>query len=211
MATTVVTRGSEWGEVELNSRWGEGPMGFENRMTALAVERFEQLAQAAGYPVSWFPSLSEVHGDADLDVEPETLEALREQAGAEVWRGVTEDAGPLADQVREKLLPGREGIELLVIYPQMAAKAWEILGEDAYQFGDNGGDPDGPSYYRPADGFDAGDVDSIVSAHLGHVEYGWREEGYTGSDADRQRMAEIAPNRWCGYSSDRELYYITKD
>jgi len=101
MTSIVVASGYAWSKNALLDVWGD-VLDHEWELAILVEGRFERLANAAGYPVSWFPSLSEVHSDVNLDLgdEPENpLDVIREEAMADVWRAVVDEDGPMAGQV----------------------------------------------------------------------------------------------------------------
>lgn len=87
---------------------------------------------------------------------------------------------------------------------------YEAGDSGAGVFGDNGGDPDGDAWIQDARALKDTEIKVLVSAGLAQVVEGWYEKGYDGSDAARDRMAEHA-DEWCGYSGNRELYYIAND
>lgn len=99
-------------------------------------------------------------------------------------------------------------VELLVVYTQTANEAFEILGDEAGLFGDNGGDPDGPSYYRPTVDVSDEAIDAIVNRRLGHVAVG--EEIAYEPDEYREYPSLDGENvkGWCGYQSDK-IAYVT--
>lgn len=103
MTTTVVARGSEWSSSTLHDGWGDNVTDEQvAELGKLAVTRFEDLAEAAGYLVDWLPSVSQVHG-VDLDMYDDAgeciLDDIRKQAIEEVWQAVIGDGGPMAAAV----------------------------------------------------------------------------------------------------------------
>ena len=72
---------------------------------------------------------------------------------------MTEDAGPMVNNATGAWEILGNDIDLLIVDPTSAAEIWKILSNDIKNFGDNDGDPDGPSFYRPADLFDPEDID----------------------------------------------------
>lgn len=83
-----------------------------------------------------------------------------------------------------------------------AQHAFELLGDDAGLYGDNGGDPDGDEWLVATNELDPENVDRVVAAGLGEVVTGWQVEPYT------------EPNNyvdWCGYSSCNVAYFLGED
>lgn len=101
-----------------------------------------------------------------------------------------------------------EQIELLVLYPSTIKEVWEIMGTDAHVFDDNGGDPDGPSWYIQLDQVDIEISGRIEINNLGYVAWGYVINEYDGTAQDRYYMHQTFPNRWCGYSSRDVAYGI---
>jgi hypothetical protein len=100
MTTVVVERGSEWSESELHDGWG-AVEGHEGELAELVTEKFRELAGEAGHSVVWYPSLSQVIGERDNEIEDGELDELRNLAMAEVWDAVTGfiTEGEIADRV----------------------------------------------------------------------------------------------------------------
>lgn len=96
-------------------------------------------------------------------------------------------------------------VELLVLFGNEVERVWPLL--EGFQFGDNGGEPDGPSWMAPADDFTPEEIDAIVP-RFGYITTGYEVDGYDGSDEDRARMKALSDFRWCGYSSRDIAYYI---
>lgn len=104
MTTTVLARGSEWSAHTLHDGWGDNVTDEQiAKLGKLVVSRFEELAENAGCAVSWFPSLSEVHGDIELDVYDDTgecvLDDIRERATQDIWQAVIGDGGLMEEAV----------------------------------------------------------------------------------------------------------------
>jgi hypothetical protein len=100
--------------------------------------------------------------------------------------------------------------ELLVLYPDHIDEVWDVLAEfeQGGLFDDNGGEPDGPSWYIEADEVgDAALLSSIEGAGLGYTARGVRVEGYNGSDQHRAWM-DAHFQYWCGFSSRKLAYGI---
>lgn len=100
-------------------------------------------------------------------------------------------------------------MELLVIYTQTANEAFNLLGDEAGLFGDNGGDPDGPSYYRPTVDISEGAVDAIVNGRLGHVAIG-EEVSYERNEetGEYPNLGGNDVKGWCGYQADGVAYVV---
>ena len=100
-------------------------------------------------------------------------------------------------------------MELLVIYTQTANEAFEILGDEAGLFGDNGGDPDGPSYYRPVGEISETAVDAIVNRRLGYIAIG-EEIAYERDGESGEYPVFDNAKGWCGYQADGVAYIVKK-
>lgn len=105
MTTTVLTRGSEWSASTLHDGWGDVTDTQVKQLSCLVCSRFEELAKDAGYLVSWFPFISEVRGDVDLNAHDDTegcvLDDIREQATQDVWEAVIGNGGPMEEAVKQ--------------------------------------------------------------------------------------------------------------
>mgnify|MGYP000915409149 CR=1 FL=1 len=99
-------------------------------------------------------------------------------------------------------------VELLVVYTSSAAVAWDVLGDEAGLFGDNGGDPDGPSYYRPTTDLSDDSVNAIVANRLGHIEVGEQVAYERNEDGEYERLDGNGLKGWCGYQTDSVAYLI---
>jgi hypothetical protein len=71
-----------------------------------------------------------------------------------------------------------------------ANDAWDILGADAGEFGDNGGDPDGNLWLAAEANLDQSAVDRLVELGLAERVDGWKVQPYTG---------RCDASDWCGY------------
>lgn len=97
--------------------------------------------------------------------------------------------------------------ELFVLY-EMNNHVIEILQSDEdnpHPFDDNGGEPDGPSWYVVSE-----DLSPEVMAALENNRLGYRCSGLVIADydpeSDEALMNENFPSQWCGYSS-RDVVY----
>lgn len=87
--TTVYRKSHDWGDSIYNTdTWGSETTPEEaHKLGKAVVDRFHELCKATGRDdIVWFPRLGEVHGnDNDSDLPGVDLDALREQAGDEVF------------------------------------------------------------------------------------------------------------------------------
>lgn len=91
---------------------------------------------------------------------------------------------------------------LVTLYQNNINDARRILGEYAGLFGDNGGEPDGPSYYRPATDFPQELIDQLVSAKVGYIQTGYETSLNSFSDIDLKNI-----KGWCGYQCDNIVFF----
>jgi len=84
-----------------------------------------------------------------------------------------------------------------------APKAYEILGEKAGLFGDNGGDSDGDEYLRNTSEFDVQEINLLTDAGVAEVVDGYEVYPYTES-ADHYVD-------WSGYSSGGIAFCLAKE
>jgi len=99
-------------------------------------------------------------------------------------------------------------VEVLVLFG-MTPEAVEILGEDAdnpHPYDDNGGAPDGPSWYASMDEVASEVADEIEINQLGHRVNAHIITGYDGTDEQKRELNDKFPFRWCGYSSRGVAY-----
>ena len=99
-----------------------------------------------------------------------------------------------------------KGVELLVLHTGTAAQAFGLF--EGFPFDDNGGDPDGPSWYCETGDVSADEIAAVEAANLGYVTEGVMATGYDGSDAHKEQMQARFGFRWCGYSSRAVAYGI---
>jgi hypothetical protein len=101
-----------------------------------------------------------------------------------------------------------DATELLVLYPEAVqnGRAWDELGDDAGVFDDNGGNPDGGSWYAPAWAIENESIAFVKHNRCGYVAQGVEIRPYDGGDEDQEYMAEHFQGRWCGYSSRNVAY-----
>ena len=101
-----------------------------------------------------------------------------------------------------------EDTEILIVY-NMCREAMEILSSDEdnpFPFDDNGGQPDGPSWYIPLGEVSAEIVDEIGIHCLGREASAHVIVNYDGSQEQKRELNERFWGRWCGYTS-REVVY----
>lgn len=82
-------------------------------------------------------------------------------------------------------------------------QAFDILGEYAGLFGDNGADPDGDAYLRDTDYFPQDVIEAVCNAGVARVVEG--EEG--DYPPHYHHIPPVDADRWCGYQVDRTVYY----
>lgn len=103
MTSTVFARGAQWSAATLYDGWGDDVTDEQaSELGNLVVQRFDELARAAGSTVFWQPATSEVIGevvgtgpdmwrearDDDGETTTEPMDDWRERAIAEVWAAV---------------------------------------------------------------------------------------------------------------------------
>ena len=99
-------------------------------------------------------------------------------------------------------------VEVLVVY-NMNQETEEILGADQdnpFPFDDNGGEPDGPSWYVDANDVSPEIIDQIKINRLGHVATVHVFTTYEGSREQKHLLNSRFPFRWCGYSGRGVAY-----
>jgi len=80
--------------------------------------------------------------------------------------------------------------------------AWDILGDWAGMFGDNGGEPDGDAYLCDIEDIPMYIIDELVGGGFAKV-----VEGYVGEyPPNYHNTPPTGAQRWCGYQ-DREVVY----
>jgi len=114
----IIKRGSQWGISALADGWGpDTPDEIVEQLVALVLTRFHKLAEQAGIDAYWIPSTSEVIGTRGQDIpltpddfgdelDYDLVDAIREQALAEVWAAVcgeaeTEDGAPIPATIQQ--------------------------------------------------------------------------------------------------------------
>jgi len=85
-------------------------------------------------------------------------------------------------------------------------ETWDILGDSAGVYDDNGCDPDGFAWYAPVADIDEDKVAAIVGRGKGRVTTAVEVE----YDGDHRDMHPKFGALWCGYSS-RRLAYVRKE
>jgi hypothetical protein len=91
MADTVWARGYDWSKIALYDGWGDGVTEDElDELASEVIRLFEKTALRQGYPCAWFPTMSEVLGEAGGAPIPESndedlLAEWREEAKETVW------------------------------------------------------------------------------------------------------------------------------
>lgn len=84
------------------------------------------------------------------------------------------------------------------------------IGDHTNTFGDNGGEPDGNSFMRPATDLPEDILAALVESGSAYVVDGWEEGGYHGSEGEQERMDDHAKD-WSGYSGNNELFYVANE
>ena len=100
-------------------------------------------------------------------------------------------------------------VEVLVLYGATIDDAVEVLGGDAenpYPLDDNGGAPDGPSWYVEADSIASEIVAQIEANRFGYRANARIITGYDGTDEQKRELNDKFPFRWCGYTSRQVAY-----
>jgi hypothetical protein len=101
MAGTAFAKNSTWSMLSLLNIWGpDVTPEQEQRLADMVVNRFNEIAQAHGSTVTWYPHVSEVIGEVYGEgnrmweekrsdggqTTDEDLYAWREQASEEIWQ-----------------------------------------------------------------------------------------------------------------------------
>jgi len=101
-----------------------------------------------------------------------------------------------------------EDTEILIVY-NMTPEVEKILMSDEdnpFPFDDNGGSPDGPSWYIPLNEVSREVVDQIEINRLGRSESAHVFVDYDGSEEQKRELNEKFFGRWCGYSGKGIVY-----
>lgn len=103
-------------------------------------------------------------------------------------------------------------VEVLALNAMSVSDAFEVINrvEEGLSgvFDDNGGEPDGPSWYIPVDEIGWQAANAITANGLGYIIDADKIKWYDGNDDDREWMKAHYPHRWCGYSSRDVAYGI---
>ncbi len=78
--------------------------------------------------------------------------------------------------------------------------------DNPFPFDDNGGSPDGPSWYIPLNEVSREVVDQIEINRLGRSESAHVFVDYDGSEEQKRELNEKFFGRWCGYSGRGVAY-----
>lgn len=98
-------------------------------------------------------------------------------------------------------------VELLVLH-EMDDHVISVLQSDQenpFPFDDNGGEPDGPSWYVPTLDLSPEVVSALLANHLGYTTTGYAV-AYSGTTDEQDQLNAQYPHRWCAYSSRNIAY-----